>query len=325
MGIRRTFRSAPAEPPGHLKVEAAVEAIDLEELLDDFQSRLFRVTPTDFRPELKGKFEQAAGVKVVWRSPKGRIFGAALATFEGRAADLQFLHILPRSATVAHTAELLDALLRALPADTTKVRAMGNASSRWLHLVPGEARAILLGRGFSVFNRTLVSRDLSLALPPAPQVPEGWTVDQPDPRRVEEWGDFAYRAYQGTTDFGIIALEATPQAYRSLYQRFLSGEFGTYERAHSLAVRTPDGALAGVLHTILLGDQPYVGDLSVLPEYRRRGLGRALLLSGLQGYVKAGMRRASLTVTAQNTPAYNLYRSVGFEVERSGELYFRFA
>lgn len=299
--------------------------VDLDELLNDFQERLFRVTPSDVRADIRARFEEVGAVKVLWRSPVGTVLGAAVATLEGQAADLQFLHILPRHATARRSGEILDEVLAGLPSGTSKVRAMGSSGGRWLHLVPGEAREVLLARRFSAYDRVLVTRDLEAPVAPPPPLREGYTLDHPDPARVEEWADFAYRAYEGTTDFGIIALDATPPAYERLYRRFLSGEFGGYDRAQSIVARAPGGEPAGVLHTIVLGKEPYVGDLSVLPGHRGTGLGRALLLTALERYRAAGFRRAALTVTAQNTPAYNLYRSAGFEVQRSSELYFRFA
>jgi ribosomal protein S18 acetylase RimI-like enzyme len=251
----------------------------------------------------------------------GKVVGAALAAVEGRAADLAFLHMLPRFATVDTSSLMLDAVLGALPPGTLKVRAMGSHSGRWLHLVASQARSILLARGFAAFDRALMARELRVpvALPPA--FPPGFTLDTPDPSQVEEHAQFAYRAYLGTTDFGVIALEETPQAYGRLYQRFLSGEFGAYARDLSRVVLAPSGAPAAVLHTIVLLGEPYVGDLSVVPEHRRKGLGRALLARGLTLYRDAGYGRAALTVTVQNTPALNLYRSVGFEIERSTELF----
>src|SRR5882672_3557337 len=164
MGIRRTFRSAPVEIPGAITVERSVDVGDLDELLNDFQERLFRLTPSDVRADIKARFEEAGAVKVVWRSPVGTVLGAAVATLEGSAADLQFLHILPRHATARRSGEMLDEAVAGLPPGTSKVRAMGSSGARWLHLVPGEAREVLLARRFQAFDRVLLARDLAAPL-----------------------------------------------------------------------------------------------------------------------------------------------------------------
>jgi ribosomal protein S18 acetylase RimI-like enzyme len=55
-----------------------------------------------------------------------------------------------------------------------------------------------------------------------------------------------------------------------------------------------------------------IQNLGVVPEYRGYGLGRALVRRALDGFYQAGLRRAYLEVTAENTCAVRLYRAVGF-------------
>lgn len=60
-----------------------------------------------------------------------------------------------------------------------------------------------------------------------------------------------------------------------------------------------------------------IQNLGVVPEYRGRGLGAALLLKALDGFRRAGLRRAYLEVTAQNDGAVRLYRRLGFVKSRT--------
>lgn len=55
-------------------------------------------------------------------------------------------------------------------------------------------------------------------------------------------------------------------------------------------------------------------NLAVLPEYRKRGLGRRLLEMVLQVARKMGIEKALLEVRRGNSPAIALYRSSGFEL-----------
>ncbi len=55
-----------------------------------------------------------------------------------------------------------------------------------------------------------------------------------------------------------------------------------------------------------------IQNLGILPGWRGRGLGEALLLQALHGFREVGMRRALLEVTAQNEPAIRLYHRLGF-------------
>lgn len=61
----------------------------------------------------------------------------------------------------------------------------------------------------------------------------------------------------------------------------------------------------------------WVSTLGVRREYRGRGLGRALLVMGLQRLQDRGFDTASLSVDSENISAVNLYRSVGMDVLRT--------
>jgi len=54
--------------------------------------------------------------------------------------------------------------------------------------------------------------------------------------------------------------------------------------------------------------------LGVDPDYRGRGVGKAVLFAGLLYLKGKGFQVAELTVDSENPAAYTLYRSVGFEV-----------
>ncbi|MEM1602187.1 MAG: ribosomal protein S18-alanine N-acetyltransferase [Candidatus Bathyarchaeia archaeon] len=61
----------------------------------------------------------------------------------------------------------------------------------------------------------------------------------------------------------------------------------------------------------------HVISIAVLPEYRRRGIGEALLKEALQSMANYyGVKECYLEVRVSNTPAINLYKKVGFKIER---------
>ena len=55
-----------------------------------------------------------------------------------------------------------------------------------------------------------------------------------------------------------------------------------------------------------------IQNLGVVPSYRGLGLGRALIRQALLGFRGAGLSRAYLDVTAENSGAVLMYREVGF-------------
>jgi ribosomal protein S18 acetylase RimI-like enzyme len=71
----------------------------------------------------------------------------------------------------------------------------------------------------------------------------------------------------------------------------------------------PCGTIQGLAHSARLGSIQNVG---VIPAHRGFGLGRAVVLQALRGFRRAGLQRVYLDVTAENIPAVELYRSVGF-------------
>lgn len=74
------------------------------------------------------------------------------------------------------------------------------------------------------------------------------------------------------------------------------------------------GTIQGLGTTAQVGSIQNVG---VVPEHRGLGLGRALMLKSLEGFALAGRRRVILEVTANNRPAVELYRSIGFQTVRT--------
>ena len=83
---------------------------------------------------------------------------------------------------------------------------------------------------------------------------------------------------------------------------------------------------AGVLILCAMPDEPtwevcYVG---VTPERRRRGYGRELMLKAMFEARAAGIGEVFLTVDGRNKPAWDLYRSLGFEVFDQREVFLAF-
>jgi len=55
-----------------------------------------------------------------------------------------------------------------------------------------------------------------------------------------------------------------------------------------------------------------VQNLGIAPAHRNRGLGTALMCRALEGFLRAGLTRVHLEVTADNEGAIRLYRRLGF-------------
>ena len=95
-------------------------------------------------------------------------------------------------------------------------------------------------------------------------------------------------------------------------------EFGTGTADHCLVAET-DGHVVGAVWTRIMNDYGHVDDetpsfaISLLPEYRGRGIGTRLMREMLFLLKEHGYRQASLAVQKANY-AVRMYKAVGFEI-----------
>ncbi|HEY3144103.1 MAG TPA: mycothiol synthase [Acidimicrobiales bacterium] len=86
-----------------------------------------------------------------------------------------------------------------------------------------------------------------------------------------------------------------------------------------------DGELAGFCWTKVHADiDPPIGEIYVIavdPDWHRSGLGRALVVAGLDHLARAGLTVGMLYVESTNTPAVRLYEDMGFTVHHVDRMY----
>jgi RimJ/RimL family protein N-acetyltransferase len=124
----------------------------------------------------------------------------------------------------------------------------------------------------------------------------------------------------------LSALKESPTAFGSSYeeerdftQAFIEqrlaprpdrGTFGAFEETELVGII----ALGRETHR-KLEHKALIWAMYVVPQWRRKGIGRALLLSALElARSVSGIRQVNLCVNASNSQAIDLYKSVGFEV-----------
>jgi ribosomal-protein-alanine N-acetyltransferase len=79
-----------------------------------------------------------------------------------------------------------------------------------------------------------------------------------------------------------------------------------------LAVAERDGEAVGYTLCTVDGGEGLIGRLCVVPEWRRRGIGRALLLDAVRHSTRHGARRITLSTQVENQTSQALYRGTAF-------------
>ena len=91
--------------------------------------------------------------------------------------------------------------------------------------------------------------------------------------------------------------------------------------ADGFRVHEIDGRMAGFCWTKIHRDtEPALGEIYVIavdPDFAGRGLGRGLVVAGLDSLSKRGITNAMLYVDAANTAAITMYENLGFRIHRT--------
>jgi GNAT superfamily N-acetyltransferase len=159
-------------------------------------------------------------------------------------------------------------------------------------------------------------------------LPRGYRFVSWDPSLVETHAETKYQSFRHEIDANVFpCLGDYDGCYRLMNEISRKEGFlpqATWLVAHvehddgidpgSRRLYDPDGVtfcatVQGVEDRFGMGS---IQNLGVVPEHRDRGLGAALLVKALDGFRRAGLRRAFLEVTAQNEGAVRLYRRLGF-------------
>ncbi len=82
-----------------------------------------------------------------------------------------------------------------------------------------------------------------------------------------------------------------------------------------------EGRIAGYIGLSIAADEGYILNVAVLPEYRRKGIGEALVRYVITGF--GDLAFVTLEVRPSNTAAVALYQKLGFERVGERKNYYR--
>ena len=175
---------------------------------------------------------------------------------------------------------------------------------------------LFVGAGFRQNTRTRMARSLANYQAQAVVVPQGVQLRRPRPEDEPAVAAMAYRNYADTPDADMVS--SSPEQAASIIRAMFGGAYSRFMAECSCLAEDEGGSLVG---SCLVGDvsrddgerTAWVLDISVGPEWRGKGLGRAMLVNALNVAKRAGFERTGLMVTIGNSRAQALYQSLGLE------------
>ncbi len=153
--------------------------------------------------------------------------------------------------------------------------------------------------------------------PPAPSLPRSFRWVSWDEGLLDLHAEVKYLSFRDEIDAQVFPCLGDRQGCQRL-MREIRLKPGFLPEATWL-IAGPEGYCGTVQGVMDRGPIGAIQNLGVVPNYRGQGLGRALVRQALEGFYQAGLRRAYLEVTAENSSAIRIYRTLGFR--RSKTLY----
>ena len=171
------------------------------------------------------------------------------------------------------------------------------------------------------FRRFRMEIDFLQVRLPEPRLPEGYEWLPWGPRMADRHSLVKYLSFRSDIDSRVFPCLGQIEGCKRL-MREIAGQPSFMPDATWLITHPRGdifepidcGTIQGLAQAKLLGAIQNVG---VAPEHRGMGLGRALVLKSLHGFRAKQIRRVYLEVTAENAPAVELYRSIGFALLRT--------
>jgi ribosomal protein S18 acetylase RimI-like enzyme len=167
----------------------------------------------------------------------------------------------------------------------------------------------------SYFKRYRMELDLVAPLRPVPALPDGFAWAPWESRLLDTHADVKHQCFRNEMD-GIVFPNLSNRAGCQRLMREIVSRPGFRPESTWLIAHGDShvGTVQGVADRVGTGS---IQNLGVVPSYRSRGLGLALLLQALHGFRRTGLAKASLEVTAQNETAVRMYRQVGFRFRKT--------
>lgn len=291
---------------------------DLEPLLEEERVSWRSALSWDFTPslDLVRRFVRIRALAGHALRLGKRVIGYSYYVVEDRKGLIGDLYVAHEADTAAHTDLLLSATLDSLIRTPGIERIEGQ-----LMLAHGPVeRPAPYVKYAQVFARVFMLADLDQIhdLPLVTPAAEEFRFTQWDPSRQDDAAMVIAASYNGHVDARINDQYRTWLGSR----RFLGNVTqypgcGQFFGAASMLALDAENKVRGVLlASAVAADTGHVTQVCVSPDVRGKGLGYELMRRSLAAMREHGCIKTSLTVTASNARAVQLYQGIGFRATR---------
>ncbi len=175
--------------------------------------------------------------------------------------------------------------------------------------------AILDPNPVTYYKRYRMELDLVAPLPAVSALPAGFAWQAWEDRLLETHALVKYECFRGELD-GVIFPNLSDRDGCAQLMRDIAARPG-FRPESTWLVTHGDTSVATIQGVSDRAGTGCIQNVGVIPAYRGRGLGLAILLQALHGFRRYGLAKATLEVTAQNENAVRMYRQVGFRFRKT--------
>jgi ribosomal protein S18 acetylase RimI-like enzyme len=289
----------------------------LEPLLDEEARHWREELHWDYRGalELIKRFLEARALAGCVAFDSGVAAGYCFYVLEEQKGLIGGLYVSPRYDQASVGRRVLEEMLFGL-------RALPHLNRIEAQLMPfgGPLDAPLKENGFRLYTRQFMLLDLQLSGEPSPGASAGMRLDRWHDRYFDPCAKLIYLSYANHVDGEINdQYRSRSGALRFLKNIILLPGCGQFVPSASFLLRQAGGdeLIGAVLTSEVSPGVGHTTQICVLPGYQGHGLGRMLMNTATDTLRSMKFKELTLTVTADNKTAVQLYEKLGFRTIKS--------
>ena len=312
---------APSRPPEIVELRR-LTARDLEPLLQEETAAWWETLEWDFEKsaDLVRRFVDLRALNGFALVEDGETIGYVYYVLEDAKGLMGDLYVMREHRTAERENLLLAAALHSIVSHPQVLR----IESQLMMLEFAASRAVPGAGSLTTFDRNFMRIDLRRTDFPQGRLRLPAVIDRWTDLHQEATAHLIANAYRGHVDSRINDQYRTIAGARRFLHNIVQypGCGAFFRPASYAAFDSSRGVLSGIsLASLGSQDCGHITQICVSPEAKGMGVGYALLRQSLTALRDMGCHSATLTVTAANEDAVELYRRVGFRTIRRFSAY----